>query len=285
MQKTISSFSWDPDPVAFYLPYFDIPIFIYGICFVTGFYLGYLLLIRMMRKELGEPLATESVDKLTWFVVAGTVIGARLGHVLFYDLDRYIANPWLILNTREGGLASHGGTIGVMLGLFLFQKFYFSKKTSLNFLNLLDRVVVPTALAACWIRIGNFFNQEIVGTPTNLPWGVLFGHPADGLSPVPRHPSQLYEAVLYLATFFLIYCLYTRTAIKEKAGCLTGIFFIFVFGGRFLVEFTKEIQGSIFDQSFLQAGQWLSLPFIALGALLIVHSYYPIFKGSRTHAE
>lgn len=285
MLKMISSFNWDPDPIAFYLPYFNIPIFIYGVCFVTGFYLGYLLLIRMMRKELGEPLATESVDKLTWFVVAGTVIGARLGHVIFYDLDRYIANPWLILNTREGGLASHGGTIGVILALFLFQKFYFSKKTSLNFLNLLDRVVVPTALTACWIRIGNFFNQEIVGTPSDLPWAVLFGHPADGLYPVPRHPSQLYEALLYLATFFLVYFLYTRTALKLKAGCLTGIFFICVFGGRFIVEFTKEVQGSIIDQSFLQAGQWLSIPFVLLGIVLIFQSYYPLFKGSKTHAE
>lgn len=285
MQNIIFYITWDPDPIAFYLPYFNIAIFIYGICFVIGFYLGYLLLIHMMKKELGEPLATESVDRLTWFVVAGTIIGARLGHVLFYDLDRYIANPWLILNTREGGLASHGGTLGVMLALFLFQKFYFSKKTNLNFLNLLDRVVVPTALTACWIRIGNFFNQEIVGTPSDLPWAVLFGHPAEGLAPLPRHPSQLYEAFLYLFTFFLIYFLYSRTALKRKAGCLTGIFFLLVFGGRFLVEYSKEVQDSVINQSLLQAGQWLSIPFVVLGFLLILNSYYPLFKGSTRHAE
>lgn len=278
-------FQWDPDPIAFYLPYFQLPIFIYGICFVLGFYLGYLLLIRMLRKDYGEPMATECVDRLTWFVVAGTIIGARLGHVLFYDLDRYLANPWLILNTREGGLASHGGTLGVMLALFLFHRYYFAKKTGLNFLNLLDRVIVPTALTAMWIRIGNFFNQEIVGTPTTLPWAVLFGHPSEGLAPVPRHPSQLYEAVCYLITFILVLWLYNYTSAKQKAGFLTGVFFVCVFGSRFLVEYTKELQESIFDQQVLQAGQWLSVPFILLGLFLIFNAYYPLFKGSKTHAK
>lgn len=266
-------FYWDPDPVAFTIPFLNLPIFVYGICFVIGFFLGYTILVRLMRQSLGsKELAQECVDKLTWFVVIGTVVGARLGHVLFYDWERYKHNLLGILNTREGGLSSHGGTIGVLIALGLFYHLWFKKKTKLNFLELLDRMGIATAMTATFIRIGNFFNQEIIGTPTNLPWAVVFGHPADGEPAVPRHPAQLYEALLYLATFFVLLFLWKRTDVRKKPGFLIGLFFVLVFGGRFLIEFVKSIQESIFDQTFLQAGQWLSLPFVLAGLLLILQS-------------
>lgn len=268
---------WNPDPVAFTLPFIDLPIYIYGICFVGGFMLGYFIMIRLLQKTLPE-MSREAlqtlVDKLTWFTIIGTIIGARLGHVIFYDWDRYAINPLLILNVREGGLASHGGTIGVLIALGLFYIFYF-KKTGLNFFELLDHMVIPTALVAFFIRLGNFFNQEIVGTPTDLPWAVLFVHPAENSLPVPRHPAQGYEGLCYLLIFALLLWLWQKTDIRKKQGFLTGLFFVLVFGSRFIIEFVKEHQHSLLlDQSYLQAGQILSIPFLFLGFFLMVRSFY-----------
>lgn len=266
---------WNPDPVAFTIPYFNIPIFIYGICFVTGIILAYFLLIRLMTKRLGETKvqAQKLVDQMTWFIIGGIIIGARLGHVLFYDWPRYAANPWLILNTREGGLASHGGTVGVLLALFLFYMFIFRKKTSLSFLQLIDIVSVPAALSVFFIRLGNFFNQEIIGTPTDMPWGVIFGSPADHAAVVPRHPAQLYEGFAYLAIFTLLLALWHYKKIYLKPGLTTGLLFTLVFGSRFLIEFVKAPLDSVLNQNMLQAGQTLSLPFIILGICLIGWSF------------
>ena len=269
------SLYWNPNPVAFNIPVLDAPIYIYGICFVIGFSLGYLQLVRLLKATLPEKDPKEVstlVDQLTWFVIGGTIIGARLGHVLFYDWDRYKNNLWQILNTREGGLASHGGTIGVLLALGMFYIFIFKRKTHLSFLQLLDHMVVPTALVAFFIRLGNFFNQEILGTPSNLPWAVQFGSPAGGSLPIPRHPAQMYEGLAYFATFALLTLLWHQTDLKKKTGLFTGLFFFLIFGSRFLIEFVKEHQHSILDQSVLQAGQTLSLPFIFLGIFLMIRA-------------
>lgn len=234
-------------------------------------------MIRLLQKSLPE-MSKEAiqtlVDKLTWFTIGGTIIGARLGHVLFYDWDRYVNDPLLILNVREGGLASHGGTIGVLIALGLFYVFYF-KKTGLSFLALLDHMVIPTALVAFFIRLGNFFNQEIVGTPSDLPWAVLFVHPAETNLAVPRHPAQIYEGLCYLLIFGLLLWLWKQTDVRKKQGFLTGLFFVLVFGSRFLIEFVKEHQHSaLLDQSILQAGQILSIPFILLGFFLMARTFY-----------
>lgn len=269
------SLSWNPNPIAFNIPFIDVPIFIYGICFVIGFSFGYFQLVRLLKKTLPEKDPKEIstlVDQLTWFVIGGTIIGARLGHVFFYDWDRYKNNLLQILNTREGGLASHGGTIGVLIALGIFYFFIFKKKTGLSFLQLLDHIVLPTALVAFFIRVGNFFNQEILGTPSNLPWAVQFGSPADGSVPIPRHPAQLYEGLAYLITFVILTYLWHKTDLKKKSGLFTGLFFVLVFGSRFVIEFVKEHQHSILDQSFLQAGQTLSLPFIFLGIFLMIRA-------------
>lgn len=266
---------WNPDPIAFTIPFLNVPIYIYGICFVAGFTLGYFFLLREFHRLypfLAKLEVQSLVDGLTWFVVLGTIIGARLGHVFLYDWEYYRVHPWEILNTRQGGLASHGGTLGVLIALALFYHFIFKKKIKAPFRSLIDSLTIPTALVAFFIRLGNFFNQEIVGIPTNSSWGVLFARPAEPVPAVLRHPAQLYEASAYLATFFVLLWLERRFALHRFPGLMTGLFFVMIFGSRFIIEFWKESQHASFDQSFLQAGQALSLPFILAGVILIVWS-------------
>lgn len=268
---------WNPDPVAFTIPLLNLPIFIYGICFVLGFILGYYVMLKLLEENnntLSKETARDLLDKLTWFVVLGTIVGARLGHVFFYDWDYYKDHLLEILNTREGGLSSHGGTIGILLALPLFYYLFFKPTYKKSFLSLLDMLVIPTCIAGFFIRIGNFFNQEIIGSETDLPWGVVFGKLQD-FPLIARHPSQLYEALCYLILFFFLLFLWKKPFIRAKEGLITALFFILLFGSRFFVEFTKEVQHSIIDQSTLQAGQWLSLPFIFLGGLLLI---YTLFK-------
>jgi phosphatidylglycerol---prolipoprotein diacylglyceryl transferase len=288
---------WNPNREAFTIPYFDLSIAWYGIIFSTGFIVGYFLFIPILREYFLRQSADRSpasvnqarqnsralADALTWYALIGTVVGARLGHVFFYDWPYFREHLFDILLIRQGGLASHGGTIGVLLALWLFlrrnkAKFApyqeitkgIAKGTSqeLSFIALLDLLCIPTAFAAACIRIGNFFNQEIVGLPTSLPWAILFGDPAEGVAAVPRHPVQLYEAIAYLCSFGLLYFVWKKFP-KLKTGTLSGIFFILIFGSRFLIEFLKIPLNSYLDVSQLQIGQYLSLPFILLGVALL----------------
>jgi prolipoprotein diacylglyceryl transferase len=218
--------------------------------------------------EKTNTLASLFADRITWFIVLGTIIGARLGHVLFYDWDYYSSNPLEILMIRKGGLASHGGTLGIMLALVLFLRWNRSRFPEMTFIKLIDILVIPTSIAVCFIRIANFFNQEILGNPTDKPWGVIFGHAADGTAPIPRHPVQLYEAFAYLFTFIVLYTLWKVKGSCLKTGTLSGLFFILVFGSRFFLEFLKEPQSPI-DSLGLQMGQYLSIPFILFGVALL----------------
>lgn len=221
-----------------------------------------------------KQLASFLVDRLTWFVVGGTIIGARLGHVFFYDWHRYQNHYWDIIKVWEGGLASHGGVIGVMIGLFLYKRLIHKNFPEFSMLNLLDMLVVPSAFVACCIRIGNFFNQEILGKPSSVPWAIIFGDPFDDGAIVPRHPVQLYEAGTYLITFGILYYLWKKRVALKYPGMLTGVCFILIFTSRFFIEFLKMPQSRIIDESFLQTGQYLSLPFIALGLGLVMFSLY-----------
>jgi prolipoprotein diacylglyceryl transferase len=269
---------WNPPREAFTIPYFNIEVVWYGIIFATGFVLGYYILLPLLRKffaaspnrsqEEVKNLASLFADQVTWFIVLGTIIGARLGHVLFYDWDYYKANPWEILMIRNGGLASHGGTIGVILALLLFLRLNRNRFPEMTFIKLIDILVIPTAIAVCFIRIANFFNQEIIGYPTTAPWAVIFGNAADGSAPFPRHPVQLYEAIAYLITFVILYVLFKKRGTSLKAGTLSGLFFILVFGSRFFIEFFKAPQ-SDFNSWGLQLGQTLSIPFVILGVILL----------------
>lgn len=218
-----------------------------------------------------KQLAMMFVDRMTWLIVAGTIIGARLGHVFFYEWPKYQNNLGEIYKVWKGGLASHGATLGILLTLFLYQRLMRKKFPEITFMTLLDIIVVPTAFAACCIRIGNFFNQEILGTESYLPWAVIFADPADGSAIVPRHPVQLYEAVVYFFTFVFLYVLWKYKGPHLRKGILSGLFFILVFGSRFFLEFLKLPQSVMIDESYLQTGQYLSIPIVIAGFALLFY--------------
>jgi prolipoprotein diacylglyceryl transferase len=230
-------------------------------------------------KQTGYFLA----DRLCWFIVLGTLVGARLGAVFFYDWEHFKQHPLEILEVWKGGLASHGGVLGVMLALFFYTKYIQKWVPTFSFLRVLDVVAIPSALTAAFIRIGNFFNQEIVGIPSDSPWAVLFAHPADGSLAIPRHPVQLYEAGAYLLTFFILLTLWKKQNTSLTEGTYVGFLFIFTFSSRFLLEFWKANLDSILTEPVLQMGQLLSIPFILLGIAFVCrkqnkHSLPTCFK-------
>jgi len=211
-----------------------------------------------------------SVDRLLIFVIVGTIVGARLGHIIFYEhFTYYLLHPWLIFKTWEGGLASHGAAVAIAIALYFFVKKMKRYSPKISYVTILDLVCIPTALAAVFIRIGNFFNQEILGKATTLPWAIVFGHAIDGSAPMPRHPVQVYEAIFYLLVFLVLYFLAKRPYMFFKEGKLIGLFFILVFTFRFFIEFLKQKQSLIIsDASTILMGQYLSIPFIVIGIIL-----------------
>lgn len=239
----------------------------YSLMFVVGFWLGFRFMRRTFQAE-GRKL--EDLDSLLVFLVLGTMIGARLGHVLFYEPARYFADPFSILKIWEGGLASHGGAIGVAIAIWLYCR----KRPDQPFLWLLDRLVVPVALTGALIRIGNFFNSEILGTPSDLPWAVVF-HGAKGVpeayTKVPLHPAQLYESLAYLLTWLVLSWRF-RGPDRDLRGRLSGLFFVLVFGFRFVIEFVKLRQVEGADDWPLSMGQLLSIPVILLGLWLVLRA-------------
>jgi prolipoprotein diacylglyceryl transferase len=231
----------------------------YGLLFALGFVFGIIIITKMFLKD---GVSKELVDSLFLFVVIGTVIGARLGHVFFYDWAYYKDNPGEIIKVWHGGLASHGGAIGIALALWFWSKKY-SKR---NILWILDRVVVPTALAGAFIRLGNLINSEIIGMPSNLPWAFTF----TSVDNIPRHPSQLYESIAYLLIFVLLMILFWRTNQGNKPGRLFGWFMTLIFGVRILIELSKENQVAFEDDMTMNMGQWLSIPLVLIGLFFII---------------
>lgn len=269
MHDYLSWLIWNPDREFFRIPYLNHPVMWYGVLFVAGFFLGYLQMIAQLTLKLNDrDKAQRLTDKLILYVIIGTVIGARLGHVFLYDFDYTMKHPETILMIWKGGLASHGGTIGVLAALYFYIRSIRLEFPQLTFLTLLDMITVPTSIVATFIRIGNFVNQEILGTKTTLPWGIIFGSPYDGSVPTPRHPVVLYEALSYLLCYFLMRHLWYKHYQNWRPGKIIGIFFIFVFGSRFLLEFFKEDLGGVSWIPLLQTGQLLSIPFILAGFIL-----------------
>jgi len=258
-------FIWDPHPgmFDFQIPLLHRPILWYGFFFALGFLMGYRVLLQLLKRHFHRE-SRQLAELLTFYVLVGAVVGARLGDVLFYqDWRQVVQHPLSIVAIWEGGLASHGGAVGILVALWLL-----SKKRKLSFWTLLDFTVIPASLGAVCIRIGNFFNQEILGTPSDLPWAVLFLHPADGSALVPRHPVQLYESLGYLLAFGVL-LLYWRKHKGPLQGRLSGLFLMLVFGLRFFLEWVKLEQSVYLSQGgWLTMGQWLSLPFFLLGAYL-----------------
>jgi phosphatidylglycerol---prolipoprotein diacylglyceryl transferase len=277
---------WDPNPVAFRLPGVGHPIVWYGVLFAVGFALGCIVTRRLVARFFSdeqpplEPaarrgLAAKYTDRLLWFTVIGTVVGARLGSIILYNLDYYAKNPLEIFQVWHGGLASHGAAAGVIISLLLFRWKNRPPFPRYSILRLIDITVVPTALIGVFIRTGNFINQELVGVPTSVPWGVVFTHPFDGGPAVPRHAVQLYEAVAYLTVFALLQRLSGFAEVRRSTGLLAGLFFLLVFGARFWLEFFKEPQNPWLTRAIhLDMGQLMSLPCILIGAALIARVVY-----------
>ncbi len=256
--------NWDVSPIIFELG--PLRLGYYGVLFVTGFILGYRMFMWFFKRE---NLPLDLLDNLLFLLGICTIVGSRLGHVIFYQPDYYLANPIEIFKVWEGGLASHGGTIAILIGIWWFVKKY-GRKYNFDYLWLLDRLAVATAFASMFIRLGNFMNSEIYGVETSLPWGVIFEQRGEV---VPKHPTQLYEALSYFLTGVILTLLYKFALEKVKRGLFLGIFFIGIFGSRFLIEFIKEDQVGFEQGMTLNMGQWLSIPFVLAGIFLIVRSF------------
>lgn len=259
-------FIWDPNPemFKFSIPYLGRPLLWYGFFFALGFFVGYQVFIYLFKKNVDKESARKTGDSLAGYLIIGTLLGARLGDIIFYQGIETLHNPLRIFKIWEGGLASHGAAIGILLALILFC---YNKK--LPYLKVLDLVVIAVAFTGAFIRIGNFFNQEILGTPSNLPWAVMFLHPMDGADIVARHPVQIYESLCYFSVgLFLIYLAKFKNYL---AGRISGLFLVLVFTFRFFIEFIKDEQSMLMldYKHALTMGQYLSIPFILIGLGLI----------------
>jgi prolipoprotein diacylglyceryl transferase len=232
----------------------------YGLLFAAGVLLGFQA-TKIMNAKDGK--GGDFTDRLFVYVMIGTVVGMRLVHCLFYQPEIYLTNPLLILKIWEGGFASHGGFAGVIIAMLLFKR----KHADVSFLWIADRAAVGSMLPAAFIRLGNLFNSEMIGTPSDAPWAMLF--PLAEQNPVPRHPTQLYEAFGYLTIFCVTWLLYQKTSIKQKEGRLFGAVLAAGWTWRFIVEFFKIEQVDFEKGMLLNMGQLLSLPFIAAGLLLL----------------
>ena len=270
----LSFITWTADPSIFEIGSREIRW--YGLAFVIGFIIGYKIVERMWKKEQLPP---NGLDKLGYYTFFGTIIGARLGHCLFYDPSYYLTHPFEILKMWEGGLASHGGTLGIIIAIYFFSK----KVSHKSMLWAFDKLCVPTGLVACFIRLGNLMNHEVYGHPTDRPWGFRFilnlhqwKSGAEPLFSLPSHPTQIYEATCYFVIFVICMWLYFKKKANLHEGLIFGIFMTWVFGTRFFIEFFKEVQEP-FEHIMMQyiginMGQLLSIPFVVAGIYFIVKS-------------
>ncbi len=256
MLSSLQYITWDVSPEIIDTEYFSIRW--YGLLFALGFLIGQQILIYIFKQE-GKP--ERDVETLTVFMVLSTIIGARLGHCLFYEPEYYLANPIKILKIWEGGLASHGATIGILFALWLYAR----KKKDQSYLWVVDRIVITVALAGGLIRLGNLMNSEIIGKPTDVPWAFVF----TAVDQQPRHPAQLYEAISCFILFGFLFWLWSRRKAKTPEGSLLGIFLIYIFGLRFAYEFLKENQVDFENNMALNMGQWLSIPAV-LGGIFVL---------------
>jgi len=285
---------WNFDPTLFSLGDFEVRW--YGLMFAFAFIAGHFVL-RYVYKTEGRP--AEEMDRVTLAIIIAVVVGARFAHVIFYHPEYYfldlfeqysayqageptVGNPpntWIqalfltilrILNIREGGLASHGAAMAILVAIWLFVR----KRPGMSFLWLADRLVLTIPLGGAMVRLGNLFNSEICGLPTDLPWAFIYvnGGGSD-CSPVPRHPTQIYEALLYIGLFFVLWFTYRKYKTATPQGLLVGLLMVIMFAGRFFIEFFKEWQEEYQHSLPINTGQMLSIPFVLVGAWLIWRSF------------
>ena len=261
----LDSIVWNVDPDLISSP---VTIRWYGLMFAVGFLIGYEIVARMFRHE-GAPERWLGI--LLLWTMAGTIIGARLGHCIFYEWDFYSTHPAEIIKVWNGGLASHGGAIGVILGVLCFS-FFTTRRSPLW---TCDRLVIPIALVGALIRLGNLFNSEIFGGPTDLPWGMMFVRSNEWhamYEGVACHPTQIYESLCYLALFGLLMWMYWKRNAESRPGLIFGVFLIGVFLSRFLIEFIKNDQVGFEQDMILNMGQCLSIPFVLAGIFFVVRA-------------
>lgn len=251
---------WSFEPILFSLG--PIALRWYGLLFVGAFFLGRIIVARMLERE-GEP--AETTDRMMFFGLIGTIVGARLVHCAFYEPAYYFSHPIEIAMIWRGGLASHGGVIGLLAGLWYVAR---SERPRRSFLWLIDRVAIPGAIGGMCIRIANFLNSEIVGVPTAGGWGVVF----EAVDAVPRHPAQLYEAAAYALTAVMLTFIYRRHRAATPHGLLAGLLLAMIFAARIAIEPFKTAQAAYESGQTFSVGQYLSLPFVFAGVALIVYA-------------
>src|SRR5574344_1376290 len=265
--------NWNPDPTFFHL--FSIPIRYYGMLWIVGIALSYVI----VHKQYHDRKIDEKIfEPLFFYCFFGILIGARLGHCFFYEPERYLTSMKGIIEmilpieiydggwkwTGYMGLASHGGTLGLIIALWMY-----CRKTKMHYMDVLDMIAVATPITACCIRLANLMNSEIIGRVTNVPWAFVFErltHDPSIVNPMaPRHPAQLYEAIAYFVFFIIMMILYFKFRSNLRRGFYFGLCLALIFTFRFFVEFIKEDQVAFENGMFLNMGQLLSIPFVAIG--------------------
>lgn len=258
--------NWNPDIVAFHIG--SLSMRWYALCWLIGLLAAYFIVKNLYKRQnISETL----FEPLFIYCFVGILAGARLGHCIFYEPGYFLSSGTHIVEmflpirfmengewrfTGYAGLASHGGTLGLMLALWLYVKL-----TKISFLTVLDNIAIATPVTACFIRLGNLMNSEIIGKVTDVPWAFVFQQ----VDPLPRHPGQLYEAVAYLILLFIGLAVYRRHPEKVGTGFYFGLCLTYIFTARFFIEYTKEVQEAFEASLPLDMGQLLSVPFIALG--------------------
>ncbi len=272
---------WNPDPELINI--LGISIRYYGLLFVSGLILSVYILSWIFKRE---NIPSEHLDKLFIFGMIGILVGARLGHCLFYEPSYYLSNPLemiLPITFPSGGgvkfigyqgLASHGGALGLLIALY-----FYSRKTKHSMIDTIDLIAVVSGLGAGFIRLANFMNSEIIGMPTTKPWGVIF----ERVDNLPRHPAQLYEMICYFIIFAIMMILYTKKRDKLKSGFFFGLVLVLIFTARFIIEFFKEDQVGFEDGMTFNMGQLLSVPYIVVGIGFIVFGLWKTKKLSAQH--
>ena len=276
--------TWDVDPILVHFGNGGIRW--YGLLWAIGLYIAWKMNDRMYKRE---NCPAEWSDQLFFWIAIGAIVGCRLGHCLFYEWHEtnnpiqifgwtityrnpYIEHPLAILKIWEGGLASHGGAIGIIISAWLLNKYKYSRYSQFktSWLWILDRLCIGVCVTGALIRLGNLMNSEIYGGPTDLPWGFIFVR--DGQT-VPCHPTQIYEMLYCFVALLVTWPMYWYTEARRREGLLLGVFLEIVFVTRFLLEFIKNDQEAFEAGHILNMGQLLSIPFIVLGLFLIIRAY------------
>lgn len=263
MNQLLMYINWNPNPELFNL--FGISVRYYGLLWAVGIFLAYLI-VRYQYRDKG--IDEKKFEPLFFYCFFGILIGARLGHCLFYEPAYYLAHPLeMILPikflpaggwkfTGYAGLASHGGTLGLIIALWLYVR-----KVKMNYMDVLDMIAVATPITACFIRLANLMNSEIIGKATDVPWAFVF----ERVDMIPRHPAQLYEAIAYFIFFLIHMFLYKKYSKKLHRGFFFGLCLTLIFVFRFFIELIKENQVDFENTMSLNMGQWLSIPFVIIG--------------------